>query len=417
MNGNNTEKPGAMRFIMIFTLLAFANIVSVFQRFAIGVISTGLATEFSMTPAELGTLASGFLYTYAITQILSGLIVERFGVKKMVTGSLILTALAVFLFTMAATSTQLLIFRVIAGFACSFIYVPVLHAIRYWVPARWTATATGLLLSTGHVGAILASSPLLALCNALGWRRSFFLIGVFIVFLAVLAFPVLPSRRVESADRRPLSAASVFSYIRANFKNMLIPGIFIIIVWSFVAGGPRQSFQSIWAAQFYENAAGYTQQTMGILLMSISIGCIIGGPLFGWISRRLGIIATLILSTGCSVFIWFLLVPSATYLPAAAQTLLLTAMGAFGTGGFTCAFSAVRHFDIPGSEGLYIGMINSVNFFASAIYSQIFGVVIEYCGADGSFSGYWEIYAFIGVTSLIIAFLLYRINRKIVRLP
>lgn len=399
----------AKRLFLVFFLIGLANIYSVFQRFALGVISNDLALEFSMTPVQLGTLASCFLYSYASMQILSGLVTSKIGVRTLISATLLLSAVVTFLFTTASSVGHLMFLRVLVGVGCSFIYVPALQAIRKLAPPAWTTTAMGFCLSIGHVGALFATTPLKALCNAFGWRTIFLWVAASVLLLGVLVWIFLPR---EPRQKAVASEGRIFREVKKDFGCMLIPGVFIMIVWSFMTGGPRQAFQSMWGAQFYENAAGYSDALMSNMLIYLSIGCAIGGPLFGWLSKQWGVMKTLVITSIILAGIWLLLVPSVIWTPPIIQRALLFIMGAAGTGGFTCVFATVKYFNIPQAAGLFIGVVNSVNFFASAIFSQLMGITVQYGTAYAPLKLYAAMFSVFAVIILAVLLVLCKINRK-----
>lgn len=404
------------RLILIFLLFFVANLYSVFQRSALAVVSSDLIAEFSMTPSQLGTLTSCFLYAYAVMQILSGLLVTRVGVRSLIVGSILSAAVFSCFFINITTVGGLMLFRVLIGISCSFIYVPAINEMRKLAPPNWTTVLIGAFLSAGHVGSLLAASPLKALCDLFGWRSVFlWLTGIIPFFVGLLIWVLLPAAQKRSeADAKPVSA--VLREMGRSFRYMIYPGVLTVILWSVLAGSPRHAFSSVWIAQFYENAAGYSLGAMSDVAFCLSIGCILGGPICGRISNRLGVMKTLIIATAVSGVIWFLVVPvERAFASPAMQMALMLLLGIAGTGGFTCAFATVKYFDIPQAAGLFTAIVNSLNFLASAVISQVIGLVVERSTQVEPIVLYGRIFACFCVMSLAIGLVLGVVNRKHIR--
>lgn len=399
------------RLVIILFLIALANIYSVFQRSALAVISNDLLVEFGMNSSQLGTLASCFLYSYALMQIVSGLLTAKYSAKHLIGFSLLLSAIITFAFTYAGNVWQLMIIRVLAGIGCSFIYVPALRILNRILPEKWVPTAIGCFISAGHMGSMLASTPLKLVCLQFGWRKVFFVIAILVLAVCVLLYILMPD--MSPNDSHHNSGTGGLGQLLSNFKYMLIPGVLVMINWSWMSGGSRQAFQSMWAAQFFENAVGLPAVSMSNHLIFISLGSAIGGPLFGILSNKIGVMKSVALSTTILGIIWFLLVPvslNSVFL----TRIVLMLMGASGSGGFATAFAAIKYFDIPSAAGLYTGMVNSINFVGSGLISQITGRVVD--ASQGSpIELYRHIFIAYGLLCFVSVVLILIVNKEAVR--
>ncbi len=418
IQSKETRELHPARLLIIFILFFVANLYSVFQRSALAVISAELTAEFSLTPSQLGTLSSGFLYSYAVMQIVSGGLSARIGVRSLIVASLVSAgALSCFFVTLKA-AVPLVVFRALIGVACSFIYVPALNEIRRLAPVGWAAVLTGGLLSAGHVGSLLAAAPLSALCAAFGWRTAlFWLTGILPLLAGLFAWLLLPARPNDKKNAA-MSADVLPGKTRGGFRQLLQPGIIALLMWPVLAGSPRHAFASVWIAQFYTNALGYSRDEMSNMAFCLSLGCIVGGPVCGRVANRFGVMKTLLVTTAAAGLSWLTLVPAGLFLSSAAvQAALMLMTGVLGTGAFTCAFAAVSYYNLPQASGLVVALINSFNFFASAVISQIIGSASERFAAADAVSLYRCIFAsfcFMGLLSVLTLFLT---NRKLLAKP
>lgn len=395
------------RFLGIFLLLALANVYSVFQRSALGVISSDLAVEFSMTPSQLGTLASCFLYSYACMQIVSGALVSRITPRKLIGWSLGVSAVVTALFAMVKTVGQMMILRGLVGIGCSFIYVPAIQVIGQTVPSKWRATVMGFFMSAGHLGSLLAASPLKHLSDLFGWRTVFLGVAAAVLLLGIAVWSFVP----KGVDNTPETKNELAK--TSQLKSLLLPGVFAMIMWSWMAGGPRQSFQSMWAVQFYEKGLLYAPAVAGGLLTVLSVGCALGGPIVGLLSRRIGILRTEIIITAILGVIWIVLVPLGHLLPAGMQMVLLLCMGIAGTGGFTCAFAVAKQLNIPNAVGLYTGVVNCINFLGSAVISQWIGLSLNGVPEEVKTAVFQKWFLVFGILCFGSALWIYLSNRRI----
>ena len=413
LNDENNSTLSTGRLLLILALFSIGNLYNVFQRFALAVISSDLALEFSMTPSMLGTLSSCYLYSYAVMQVVSGLLATRFESRTMIGLALLAAAVTGWFFTRAQTVLGLMVFRALIGVFCAFVYIPALNTLRVLSPPKWTTLLMGIFIAVGQVGNLLASSPLKFVCNLFGWRTVFFWFAVVLPLAAGILIWLLLPRIPKPGGSAARPAGEILRGVGRNFKSMLIPGVFVIIMWSILAGSPRYAFASVWGAQFYENAAGYNPGIMSIILTCYAIGCVLGGPVCAWISNRFGVMKTLAASTLATGIIWILLVPAElAFASPFVQMAAMLLLGIAGIGAYTCAFASVKYFNFTEAAGVFSGIVNSTNFLSGAIISQVTGRVVEKFINIKPIELYGAVFTCFSLTSFVIFFLIIITNRK-----
>ncbi len=173
----------------IFLLLAgtllyfFVN----FQRTAIpGTIFNELLTTLNVSAKDITALGSAFMYIYAVCQLLTGLVVNRYGGFRTILLGGFFFMLGCLLFPFAESLWQMYVLRACAGLGASCLYLSMIDELSRLYPKNFT-NLFGLFTCTGYAGSIVAGSPFVAAIQHIPWDTLLAGIGLFITVL-YLAF-------------------------------------------------------------------------------------------------------------------------------------------------------------------------------------------------------------------------------------
>jgi MFS transporter, ACS family, D-galactonate transporter len=181
-----TRRPrGNVRWIVVLLIFIGTSIVYI-DRANLSAAAPDIQDEFGLSSTELGVVLSGFFWTYAVFQLISGWFVDRVGVRTSYT----VAALAWSVFT-AATAlargfTSLMGLRLLLGIGESPAYPSNAKAVREWMPKQERGTATGLYDSGSRVGTALSLPIVVLLIALVGWRGSFVITGLLGVVWALM---------------------------------------------------------------------------------------------------------------------------------------------------------------------------------------------------------------------------------------
>src|SRR2546423_7166214 len=157
----------------VFVPFAAGYFLSFFFRNVNAIISRDLAREFSLTPADLGFLTSMYLLAFAAFQLPLGVLLDRYGPRRVVAALLLSAAAGALVFALARDLATLSLGRALIGLGVSAGLMGAIKAFSLWFPLSRLATLNGLYLRVGGRGALSATAPWEALVEALGWRGMF----------------------------------------------------------------------------------------------------------------------------------------------------------------------------------------------------------------------------------------------------
>ncbi len=245
------------------------------------VIAKDLAGEFSLTPADLGFLTSTYLLTFAAFQLPLGVLLDRYGPRRVVATLLCVAASGAFAFAMARDLTALSLGRALIGLGVSAGLMGALKAFSLWFPLARLATLNGLYLAVGGLGALAATAPAEALGAALGWRGMFLILAAASLGAALLVFFVVPEKPLPGAGQTLHDQVAGFGRIFGSMAFWRIALPFMLIQGTYVA------LQGLWLGPWLYDVARLERHDVAGYLLTTAVGYVAGSVFFGIAADRL----------------------------------------------------------------------------------------------------------------------------------
>lgn len=154
--------------VCVFQMINFAD------RANIGVVIPSLRTEFGISNAEAGALASIFFLGYAFMQIPAGFLVSRFGTRGFVASTIFLFSGFTYMIGTATNVFQVKMYRLLLGITEAPTPVGASTTIKNWFPPKERGIATGFFTGTTAIGIMIAAPVAVWIMLQSGWRSVFF---------------------------------------------------------------------------------------------------------------------------------------------------------------------------------------------------------------------------------------------------
>jgi len=151
--------------------------INYMDRIALSIAAKPIAEEFHLTSVGMGYLFSSFIWSYPLFLIPVGLLIDKFGVKRVGGFGIFIWSLATALTGAASSFASLLTARLVMGAGESVSNPVGAKVIREWIPSTERGTITAIFNSGSYAGPAICSLVLAALVAAFGWRMSFVIAG------------------------------------------------------------------------------------------------------------------------------------------------------------------------------------------------------------------------------------------------
>src|SRR5438477_442911 len=383
--------------LVVFCPFAAGYFLSFFFRNVNAIISKDLAAEFSLTPADLGFLTSMYLLAFAAFQLPLGVLLDRYGPRRVVAALLCSAAAGALVFALARELATLSIGRAFIGLGVSAGLMGAIKAFSLWFPLSRLATLNGLYLAFGGLGSLAATAPAEAVVESLGWRGMFYILSAMSLGAALLVFFVVPEKPL------PGQGATLRAQI-AGFGRVFSTLAFWRIGLPLVIGqGVYIALQGLWLGPWLYDVAGQPRHAVANYLLVAALGYIAGSVFFGVASDRLaqaGISRLLVykLGLGCSLA---MLVPIA----AGVHTGLGVILAVYSFTGISAAlaYALLTPLFAPEMTGRVNTATNVLLFALSFTMQWAIGAVLKlYPIAEGRYApaGYGAAFAVIAAIQL-----------------
>jgi MFS family permease len=379
------------------------------MRVAPSVMIDELMRDFAVGAAAIGNLSAFYFYGYAGMQIPVGLLMDRFGPRRLLALSTLGCAAGCVLFALATELWALSFGRFLIGATAAFSLVGAMTVAGQWFPPARFALLSGLAMMLGMAGGVFGQAPLRLLVERLDWQGASLTLAVGGVVLALAAIATVRDRSHGSANLRQVMAG--LAQVGRNRQTWLIA----------IAGlgttGPLLGFAGLWGVPYLAASHGLDRATAAGVTSTLFIGWGLGAPIFGWLSDRIGLrrppfaggIAL------CAVAVVALVhLPG---LPVWAVVALCFVCG-FGGSAQIVGFAAVRELNAAAVSGTAIGLVNCAVTGGGALYQPLLGWLLDlnWAGQMEAGARIYDVAAFrAAFTVLVVAILIGLVSALLMR--
>ena len=270
---------------LIFSaLLPFAAgyFMSYLLRAVNAVVAPDLVRDLQLSPGQLGLLTAAYLGAFALFQLPLGVLLDRYGPRKVQAGLLSIAALGCLGFALAPSFEGLFAARAVIGLGFSAGLMASYKSSATWVPAERRSLANTAIMSMGALGVVVATQPTEYLVGLIGWRNAFIVFAGLIMLAALLILAAAP-RRDTVGEPAPFKVQ--FGQMLAILKTPLFWRVAPLLG---LTSGVQIGIQTLWAGPWARDVLGHSREEVAQHLMLLAICFMVGILSVGVIADRLG---------------------------------------------------------------------------------------------------------------------------------
>ncbi len=354
-------------------------------RVAPSVMHRFIQIDFGINEVGFGILTASFYIPYIIMQIPVGLTVDRISIRWLLTIMSLITALGCCVFGLSNGLFSASVGRVLIGFSAAFAFISALRLATSWFPPAMLGLLAGLTQALGMLGASAGQAPLSFLVSAVGWRHSMLIVALLFIVLAALLY-----QYVQDKPR----TAEHYKNVTDNQKLSILESLKIILsnrqIWlnALYAGflyAPTAVIGEAIGPAYLQYGRGLTAHAAAFATGLIFIGWVIGGPLSGWISDRIGRRKPfMIISAACGVVLTSLLV----FYPGLDKNMAYLIFFAYGltNTGVAIAYAVSTELNDRRVVGTAIAFTNMTSIFVGALLQPLVGRLVDLVSGPRSYN-------------------------------
>lgn len=342
-----------------------------FLRVAPSVMVEDLMRDFAVGAAILGNLSAFYFYAYATLQIPVGLLLDRFGPRRLMSAAALVCALGCVVFALAPSLPIAYAGRLLVGIGAGFSWVGALTLVTLYFPPRRFALLVGIAQLCGMLGAVFGQAPLAQAVAAFGWRGTQLFAAVLGVAMALLLFAVVRDRPRRGMDGGvPVSLMAGLRLVARNGQTWACA-----LVGGAMTAMPL-AFGGLWGVPYLVRTFSIDRPAAAFSVSLCFLGFGLGASTLGLLSdalrRRKPVIVAgtgLVLATLLAMF----------YLPGLSLTgfVILMMVCGFGSGSMVVAFAAARELNPPHAAGATYGLVNMFVVGSGAVFQPLIGGILD----------------------------------------
>jgi MFS family permease len=241
-------------------------------------IAAPLISELGLGAGDLGLLTSVYFLTFAAAQIPIGVLLDRYGPRRIQSALLVAAAAGAALFAVSDNFLALLAGRALMGLGVAAALTAGLKALVLWFPKDRVPLLNGLMIMLGALGAVTATSPADLLLDLIGWRELFGLFAAVTAGCAAMIYLVVPEAGPTAKSMATVSLKRVYTD----------PRFWRLAPLSATSIGTAWALHGLWAAQWLRDVEGLDRTALVWHLFIMAVAVSLGALLLGIATDRLG---------------------------------------------------------------------------------------------------------------------------------
>lgn len=277
-------------------MVFLSTVINYVDRQTLSVLAPRLTKELGISNIEYGWISQAFLIPYTLMFIVSGILIDRYGVKLVYGVATVWWSVAAMLHATASSALGFGVFRFLLGTAESANFVAAEKVAAEWYPPKERGTLNGLVQAASVTGALITPPVVVWLSLRYGWRAAFFFTGSLGLFWAVAWVRLyhFPTRhpRITDEELKLVRGGDEAAEERIRFDFARWLGFFRFpqtwgLLVARIISDPVWWFYLFWLPKYLTEARGLTMTQMASVAWIPYLASDAGSILGGWYSGRL----------------------------------------------------------------------------------------------------------------------------------
>lgn len=275
--------------LLFGVLVCFVGALFYCYEFILRIIPGALQTELSaafghISATTFGQISALYYFAYSPMQMPVGMLMDRFGPRKLLTFACLCCTLGSWMFTLTFSMFLVGSGRFLVGFGSSFAFVGVLSLALHWLPRRFFSLVAGLITTLGMLGLVYGEVKITQWSVSMGWEQVLLLIAVIGSGLSLLMFFVVrDGPEGYQPNKYPLP-----EFFRNVLRVLMSPEVWLIGLVGACLYTSLSVFGELWGKTYLEQAHNLTKVEAARTVSAVFLGWAVGAPIVGYLSDRSG---------------------------------------------------------------------------------------------------------------------------------
>lgn len=263
-------------------------------RFALGMLLPSMGAGLGLSYSQMGLISTGNFIGYLISVIIAGTLAGRIGARRTISIGLFLVAGSMLVIGRSKGFLDVLWLYMFTGFGSGLANVALMGLIAYWFDQKIRGRAAGIMISGSGLAIVFAGLyvPFINIqFGEQGWRYAWWTMGAISVAVAAAAAMLIRNRPadkgMEPMGYQPggeMPSGRLSPDGNANSGLGLLSYLGVI----YALFGATYMVYATFIVTTLVDERGYTEDVAGTFWAVVGALSIFSGPVFGWVSDRLG---------------------------------------------------------------------------------------------------------------------------------
>lgn len=275
--------------MILGAIICFVGAVFYCYEFILRIIPGVLQTELSIALGHIsattfGQISALYYFAYSPMQMPVGMLMDRFGPRKLLTFACICCTVGSWMFTLTSSMFLVGAGRFLVGFGSSFAFVGVLSLALHWLPRRYFSLVAGLMTTLGMLGLVYGEVKITEWSQSVGWENVLLFIAMIGSGLSVLMFLIVRDGPTgHQSNKHPLP-----EFFHNVLKVLMSPEVWLIGFVGACLYTSLSVFGELWGKTYLEQAHNLTKVEAARTVSAVFLGWAVGAPIAGYLSDRTG---------------------------------------------------------------------------------------------------------------------------------
>jgi len=334
-------------------------------------IVSGLMESFSLNALGASILASSYYYIYVSLQAPAGILIDRFGPRRLLTIGAFVCGFGCWVFSNSFHLHWAILGRLLMGGGAAFAFVGSLSLIARWFPIHRFSVMVAIAETTGMFGAMFGGTLLAHLVVKYGWRPSIQGAAFLALIIGILIWMIVRDSPPSSVPL-PIPPTHFWQDIKILVKNKLA---WINGAYSGLMFAVQTVFIALWGVPFMQAAHHVSLIMAAFLCNLVFIGVSIGGPIVAWFDSRYPIRRQITVGSALASLLFLSLVLYLPQFPIWAVVVLMLLLG-FTCSAYVLTFVIANETAPIHMRSTSVGFINMLSVGSAPLLQPLAGFLL-----------------------------------------
>ena len=368
------EKEKSVRAAILPWMICFAASLFFFYEFIQGNMFASIADnimhDFHIQADKMTYLSSIYYFSNVIFLFLAGFLLDRFSNKKIIMIAMLLCVLSTFVLAQAHSFYLALFCRFLTGIGSAFCFLGPIRIASRWFPPKRMAMVTGAIVTMAMTGGMLAQYPLTQLVLSVGWRNAV----VSVAWLGVIMLVFMAFWIKDKPEKGAASSRSNLSVLVRAKKAYLNPQTLCAALYASLMNMAVAVFGAMMGSLYLMQRLDVGKADAAMVNSMLFLGAIIGGPLIGWFSDKIGL---RILPMKLGALASFVTVLGILYLPVSLGLMgVLFFLLGFFTAAQVISYAFVAESSLPAMTATAVSAVSILAQGGYIVYQNLFSTLL-----------------------------------------